>query len=280
MLSSVSSEGASAAGLPADEVMESAKCWSNSFTGRVLTPIAEKLWAIERPFTLAGMDIGGRSAVVLLQDGSLWVHSPMELTDQLRSKLKAIGPVKHIVAANNMHTTFVPQWKEAFPQATLWGAPGLPQLKPDKKFDREVGVNNAIPSEWHEDLEATHLDYETTPIAGKPLFNEVVFWHKPSRTLLVTDVFWSYPKDVPTATRLAKEAKDKLLAPFYNNFMKGDQGKYQAAIERVFAWDWDGILPCHGVYLAQGGQAALRQHLHEPDTVSQHDSKATGSGSQ
>lgn len=43
MLSSVASEGASAAGLPADEVMESAKCWSNSFTGRVLTPIAKKV---------------------------------------------------------------------------------------------------------------------------------------------------------------------------------------------------------------------------------------------
>lgn len=32
----------------------------------------------------------------------------------------------------------------------------------------------------------------------------------------MTDVFWSYPKDVPTATRLAKEAKDKLreICPF------------------------------------------------------------------
>jgi hypothetical protein len=44
-------------------------------------------------------------------------------------------------------------------------------------------------------------------IVGKPFFNEVIFVHKPSKTLLCTDVYWNYPADVPIKTKLWKFGK-------------------------------------------------------------------------
>ena len=43
------------------------------------------------------IDVGGRCAVIKLQDGSLWVHSPVELDEPLRDALHQLGDVKHVV---------------------------------------------------------------------------------------------------------------------------------------------------------------------------------------
>ena len=57
----------------------------------------------------------------------------MELTPALKQQLDAIGPVRHIVSPNYEHTKFARQWKDAYPEATLYGCPGLPSKSPDKQ---------------------------------------------------------------------------------------------------------------------------------------------------
>lgn len=41
-------------------------------------------------------------AIVRLSDGSLWVWSPVELTDELKAEVEALGPVKHILSPNKI----------------------------------------------------------------------------------------------------------------------------------------------------------------------------------
>lgn len=43
--------------------------------------------------------------------------------------------------------------------------------------------------------------------------------------------------------------------------MIGNREAFQQAMERVFAWDFDAILPCHGNFVASGGKAKLREQL-------------------
>lgn len=42
-------------------------------------------------------------AVVKLPDGSLWVHSPVDLDKPLKEALASLGPVGHIVSPNYEH---------------------------------------------------------------------------------------------------------------------------------------------------------------------------------
>jgi len=63
-----------------------ARGWSNP-SGEVLRPLAPNLWVAERPFVWNGIDVGGKMAVVRLADGSLWVHSPVNLDDALKVPL-------------------------------------------------------------------------------------------------------------------------------------------------------------------------------------------------
>lgn len=52
---------------------------------------------------------GGRMAVLRLSDGSIWVHSPVELDDALADALRELGDVKHIVSPNYEHTKYAQQ---------------------------------------------------------------------------------------------------------------------------------------------------------------------------
>ncbi len=48
-------------------------------------------------------------AVLKLSDGSIWVHSPVELDDDLAAALGELGEVKHIVSPNYEHTKYAKQ---------------------------------------------------------------------------------------------------------------------------------------------------------------------------
>ena len=48
-------------------------------------------------------------AVLRLRDGSLLVHSPVELDDALAEALARLGPVRHIVSPNYEHVKYAAQ---------------------------------------------------------------------------------------------------------------------------------------------------------------------------
>jgi hypothetical protein len=83
------------------------------------------VFACARPFVWNDIDVGGRMGVVKMRDGSLWIHSPIELDDATRRAVDALGPVKFVVSPNYEHVKYAKQWKEAYPNATLYGCPGL-----------------------------------------------------------------------------------------------------------------------------------------------------------
>ena len=53
-----------------------------------------------------------------LSDGSIWVHSPVSLDDELAAALAEIGEVKHIVTPNFEHTKYAQQVGTALPATT------------------------------------------------------------------------------------------------------------------------------------------------------------------
>jgi hypothetical protein len=71
------------------------------------------------------------------------VHSPVELDAPLRRELRLLGTVKHVVSPNYEHVKWAAQWKQAFPDATLYGSPGMMTTKPEIPWD-EVGLSVSV----------------------------------------------------------------------------------------------------------------------------------------
>jgi len=239
-------------------------CWSNPTGAALSGPFRPDVYAAERAFVWNGIDVGGRSAVVRLSDGSLWVHSPVALDGELRAGLDGLGPVKYIVSPNFEHVKYAQQWISEFGDAaTSYCPPGGKAHFPGIDFAEEVGLRNMSPREWGGEIECLFLDYEHNPFTSKPFFNEVLFLHKPSKTLLCTDLFWNYPSsDLPAGTVLWKFGMDRVYRPFYNSLMIKDGAARSAAMAVLMEeWDWDAILPCHGSFIPSGGKDAMRKHL-------------------
>ena len=254
--------------------------WSNP-QGSVLTQVHDDVWLAERPFFprlpgLQGTDVGGKMAVVRLPDGTLWVHSPVELDPALRDALAALGPVRHVVTPNTEHQKYASDWLREYPEATGYSCPGLRESKPEVGWHRSLsslldapsGLTSAsAPAEWCSAIELCWVEDRVPLTRRLPFFNEVVFFHRPSRSLMCADLWWNYPDyadadadfQVPRSTRLWKWGMDVVYKPVYNRLMKTDS--WEESYRVIAGWEFETILPCHGEPVAKDAKKVLASHL-------------------
>jgi hypothetical protein len=224
----------------------------------VLTPIAEDLWELDAPLSVLGMSLGHRMTVARLTrpeaDGGrvLWVHSPVEFSPALADELAALGPVRHIVAPNCMHDTYLEGWFAAYPQSRFFGAPHFSRFRADLKFTDSLG--KMAPPEWAD-------DFDQLVVGGMPRLNEVVFLNRRSRTLILTDLAFNLGSDMPLLSRVLLRINgcyDCFAASRLLRSTIRDRAAVRAAIDRILAWDFDRIVLSHGRNVQTGGKELLR----------------------
>ncbi|MBI3785650.1 MAG: DUF4336 domain-containing protein [Deltaproteobacteria bacterium] len=216
-----------------------------------LRELANNLWVADRPLKLIVGDIGSRMTVLRLADGGLFLHSPVRLDAETRAALDAIGSVRHVVAPSLVHHFFVAEYAIAYREAQLCAAPGLPQKRQDLKFD--ALLSDEAPTAWRDEIEQ-HC------FRGVPRTNEVVFFHRASRTLLLTDLAFNVRAERTAGARLfywlAGAAGD--FGP--HRLMRAlirDRSAARASVERILQWDFDRVTVTHGDVLESGGRAAF-----------------------
>ena len=264
--------------------------WSNRL-GTVLTPAAVPgVYTADRPFIWNNIDVGGRMTVIQLAGGDLWVHSPVELDEALKDALEKLGTVKFVVSPNYEHLKYASQWHKEYPEAFMWGCPGLEERLPEIDFAGEIpagimGAGNiALENCWDfNTITPLHLDIEVNPFNGKPFFNEVLFYHTESKTLMTSDFYTNYPtsdgipnshlggsgwelapsvESIPFGSQLWKLGMDKIYLPFYKKFMVKNRPKYDDIVEIILdEWDIETVIPCHGDLIR--GKKLIRRVLGE-----------------
>jgi glyoxylase-like metal-dependent hydrolase (beta-lactamase superfamily II) len=223
-----------------------------------LTAVAPGLWTyVHRHRIPGGAVLLGRMNVVRLVDGALWVHSPTPVDDALGAEIAALGPVRYIVAPNCYHHLNVTPFLARFPGAKLYGVPGLAQKRPDLTPAGTMDDGAAQP--WAGALDQIAL-------AGAPKLNEVVFLHRASRSLLVTDLLFNMtaPENWATALVLRIMGTYKRLGPsrLLRYRLTKDRLALKADVERMLAWDFVRVLPGHGdVFESPDARAQVRASL-------------------
>ncbi len=140
------------------------------------------------PYRALGLPLGRQIVVVRLPGEKLWVHSPIPVTDELRRELAALGVVRHVVAPNLWHDECLREFQAEHPQALFHAAPGLAAHKRDVRFGAELSEEPH--ADWAGAIEQ-HL------VRGMPAMNEVVFYHQPSRSLILADLAFNFGPDGP-----------------------------------------------------------------------------------
>lgn len=223
-----------------------------------MTPFGPQLWLFDGPIVTgaAGFQFPTRMAVVRLpNEGGLWVWSPVALTKEVRSAVDALGTVSHLVAPNNLHYTFLSEWAAAYPRATVHGAPGLTQ--------QVVGtvVHSALSSEPNP---AWDGEIEQVMVRGNRITKEIVFFHRASATVLVTDLVQQIPQGWFHGWRAVVARLDLMTAampsvPRKFRIATTDRAKAKDDVRRILAWPIDRLVMAHGSPMKTGGKKALQQ---------------------
>jgi len=218
----------------------------------MLRQLARDIWIAERPQSFYGLEVGARMTVIRLADGSLLLHSPLELDPELRRELDSIGRVRFAVAPNRFHHLYAGQVAKAYPGARLWAAPGVERKRPDLEIAGVLG--DEAPAEWRDEVDQVFF-------GGRPFENEVVFLHRASRTLILCDLAFNFGPTAAPFTRLLMRllrGYDRFGPSSLDRILIRDRRAARDSLERILAWDFDRVVVAHGDVLERGGREALR----------------------
>ena len=209
------------------------------------------LWIADSPMRFVGLEIGAQMTMVRLPGSELLLHSPVAATVELVREVKALGPVAYLVAPNRFHHLSVGEWLQACPEASVYVAPGLDKKRPDLKI---AGVLTDEPEPgW-----AGTIDQVL--VVGFPLANEVVFFHRPSTTLIATDLAFNVGSSSPPLTGLAfrlGRAYDRLSPTLLERLFVRDRPAFRRSLERVLEWPFERVVIAHGQVSETGGREEL-----------------------
>ena len=91
-----------------------------------LKPFGEGIFVVDGPRVRdMGIWFETRMTVVKLSSGSLWLNSPVPVPPEAIERIKALCPVKYLVAGTSRHVWRLEKWHELFPDAELWVTPQI-----------------------------------------------------------------------------------------------------------------------------------------------------------
>lgn len=198
------------------------------------------LWIADSPLRFLGLEMGTRMTVVRLPGSELWLHSPLAATAELVRAVGALGRVAYLVAPNRFHHLFVGEWQQAFPDAATWVAPGLESKRADLSVTGVLG-DEPEPG-WAGALDQVRLQ-------GLPLVNEVVFFHRPSATLIASDLAFNIGASSPWGTRLAFRLAGtfgRLSPTLLERLLVRDRAAFRGSLARILEWPFERVVVAHG----------------------------------
>ena len=225
-----------------------------------------QLWLQDYPIHFAGCDFDARMAMIRVSDTELMIHSPCEIDSATRDAISALGDVAYIVAPGSYHHIHIASAQAAFPEADTYICPGIERKRPDLDFDWFLG--DRPPAAW-----AGVLDQVL--VRGNKFIWEVVFFHKPSKTLLVVDLIENFTDQTPNVNWLLKLWWKVVFhmwdnpkpAPEYQMGWK-DKTAARDSLQRILEWDFDKIVLSHGDLIETNAKSMAQEAWEKPLSVS------------
>jgi hypothetical protein len=220
----------------------------------MLQPFGEEIWLADGSITMvAGFHYPTRMVVIRLPGGALFLWSPVQISDELRAEVDALGEVRHLVAPNSLHHLFLADWQRAYPSAKLHATLGLRQKRKDLHFDGDL--EDAPPPEWAGEIDQVLM-------RGNRITTEVVFFHRRSGTTIFTDLiqhfgpnWFSGWRAIVARLDLMTGAEPEVPRKFRVAFV--DRRAARAALRQILAWPTRRVVMAHAPPVETDGQAFI-----------------------
>lgn len=231
-------------------------------------PFGPNIGVVDGPLeylTMAGVRLPlpftTRMTVVRLAGGDLFLHSPITFNAALAHQLSSMGTVRHLVSPNQFHYAHIGEWSREFPDTITWASPHARERARARgievQFKRDLRTQ--APDEWRNEID------QTTIPGG--IFGEFIFFHKESRTLILTDTIINFELD---KLRQPWRFATRMTGMYYphGQIFFGmrlplllQRRKSKASVERILSWQPERIIISHGRCFESNAGAVLRRLL-------------------
>ncbi len=187
-----------------------------------------------------------RSTVIKTAKGVV-IISPIRFTDEQYRQIEELGPVTDLVAPSLLHHLHLPKTVQRFKSANIWGPEGCKEKLPEIKWNKIFGQDS-----WpHSD------EIDLVTLKGMPGLNEVVFFDKATRSLIVTDLLFNmtHPKGwaAPIMLRIVGTYKKFGVSRLTMSIVK-DRTAFQNSVKSILNWNFDQIVMAHGDVVTSDGK--------------------------
>lgn len=222
-----------------------------------LEEFGPEIWIGSGPTVTAagGFHYPTRMAVIRLAGGSLFIWSPVALSDDLRAAVDALGEVRYLIAPNSLHDSFLAEWRGAYPAARLFAAPGLRRRRKDLAFDGDL--TDTPDAAWAQEIDQVLM-------RGNLITTEAVFFHRQSSTAIFTDLIQHFSPTWFSGWRAVIARLDLMAGPepevprkFRNAFVYRRAAR--AGLQRILVWPSQRVLMAHAEPVERDGQAFIRR---------------------
>jgi len=219
----------------------------------VYKPLAPDIGIVDGPFEY--LTVGGirlplpfttRMTVVRLSNSDLFLHSPIKFDERLAKELHRLGTVRHLVSPNQFHYAHIGEWARAFPEAISWASPRVRQRARARhvniNFTRDLDAH--APEEWRGEIDQL--------LFPGGYFKEIIFFHKSSRTLILTDTIINLELDMISEPWRTAAKLTGMYHPYGQIFfgmrlpLLIQRRQAKGAIGKIRSWRPKRILLSHG----------------------------------
>jgi hypothetical protein len=182
--------------------------------------------------------MSARSTQIVLKSGRSLIISPIRFTDAQLNEVSNHGP-EALIAPNCFHHLHIQSASEKLSVTRLFYAEGLQQKRADIKWSNVLSENTWPYSD----------EVQLICVGGTPKLNEAVFFHKASRTLILTDLFFNLTNLKLTPLTLIYKLMGTFNRPAVSRligFLCKDKATLKKDLKRICDLDFENLVMAHG----------------------------------
>src|SRR5215472_1165249 len=175
-----------------------------------------------------------------------------------------LGTVRHLMSPNQFHYEHIGEWARAFPETIAWASPRVRYRARARRVEIDFArdLDASAPHEWREAIDQL--------LFPGGYFKEFIFFHKASRSLILTDTVINIELDKVsepwrTATKLTG-----MYHPYGQVFfdmrlpLLFQQRKAKAAIGKIHSWQPQRIVLSHGRCFDEDADKVIQRIFRAP----------------
>ena len=217
--------------------------------------LADDVSLMTFPMRTLGIDFRRNVTLLRLRDGRVVIHSTAPFSERDLRVIKDFGEPAWLIDATLIHDTVAKKGRAALVGPSYLAPAG---------FAKQTGILTESlfppPNDWAGEIDVLRIEGIRT--------NEHALFHRRSRTLVVADLFFSFPQTISGWPRFFARHVMRLprlfgISIFFRRLMIRDRQAFADSMNVLLAWNFERLVVGHWEPIEKDAKEAVKRALRD-----------------